>query len=53
MIETIISGLILEIVSGLAFLAYRHPVGYRRIVVPVGPICILSAIGYRKGRGPI
>jgi hypothetical protein len=31
MIETIVSGLILAMLSGLTFLAYKHPDGFRRI----------------------
>lgn len=46
MIETIISGLVLAIVSGFAFLAYRHPTGYRMIVTFVALICSLPTIGY-------
>ena len=46
MIETIISGLALAVVSGLTFVAYKHPDGYKRIVKFIGPVCLLYSLGY-------
>ena len=40
MIETIVSGLVLAVLSGLTFLAYKHPDGFRRI----GLVLVLPAV---------
>ena len=38
MLNTFLSGLLLAIVSGLAFVAYKHPKGYRHILQGFGPV---------------
>lgn len=38
MIETIISGIVLAAISGLTFIAYKHPKGYFRIHIPLTTI---------------
>lgn len=41
MFETIISGIILAFVSGVSFFAYKHPIGYRTLVVRlISPVSV-------------
>ncbi|MCJ7778423.1 MAG: hypothetical protein MUP16_08935 [Sedimentisphaerales bacterium] len=56
MIEAIVSGLVLAVLSGLTFLAYKHPDGFRRIglvlafpavLLPLFYICM--ELGYIHG----
>lgn len=42
MADPIVSGIVLAIISGLTFVAYKHPAGYRRIISLFAPgLCIL------------
>jgi hypothetical protein len=45
MMETIISGLILATVSGLTFVAYKHPPGYKKIQAVILPVLSISIVG--------
>src|SRR5437764_14014645 len=35
MLASIIAGLVVAFVSGLTFVAYRHPAGYRKLFIPL------------------
>jgi hypothetical protein len=51
-IETLLYSLIVAAVSGLTFVAYRHPNGYRKIfsaLVPVASMAMLSVVGWNLG----
>lgn len=41
MIETIVSGLVLAMLSGMTYLAYKHPDGFRRICSVLAPLAVL------------
>ncbi|WEN13871.1 hypothetical protein PY254_11520 [Rhodanobacter sp. AS-Z3] len=45
MIETIASGLVLAMVSGLTFIAYKHPAGFGRLFFPIANVISSVAIG--------
>ena len=45
MFEAIVSGLLLASISGISFLAYKHPSGYRRLLNGLAPVIIGLAIG--------
>lgn len=44
MVETLVISLILAALSGLTFVAYKHPRGYRRISIPLGVVVLMLAI---------
>jgi len=44
MVETFVLSLVLAALSGLTFVAYKHPRGYRRISIPLGRSVLLLAI---------
>lgn len=41
--ETLVVTLIAAAVSGLAFVAYRYPLGYRNLAIPLGTVTILCS----------
>jgi hypothetical protein len=45
MLESIVGGLLLALISGLTFIAYRHPRGYRRILSVLLPLLLMLALG--------
>jgi len=45
MLTTFLSGLLLAIVSGLTFVAYKHPKGYRRIFWMIVPLFAILFVG--------
>lgn len=45
MIETIASGLVLAMVSGLSFIAYKHPAGFGRLFFPIANVITSVAAG--------
>ncbi len=45
-LATIISGLVVLLVSGLTFIAYKHPLGFREIARPLIPAAIIGSLGY-------
>ena len=46
MIEAVLSSLIVATVTGLTFVAYKHPSGYRRIHTPIIIVCGVITVGY-------
>ena len=44
MIEAIVTGLFLALVSGITFFAYKHPHAFRTIISWLAPIAILLAL---------
>lgn len=52
MIETIISGILLASISGVTFLAYKHPKGYSRLywfLMPVTTIAFAWVFSHDRG----
>ncbi|WP_077444396.1 hypothetical protein [Rhodanobacter sp. C05] len=52
MLESIVSGLIVAAISGLAFLGYKHPEGYKQISKPLKYVCwavLIAANVYAMG----
>lgn len=56
MLESLVAGIAISILSSLAFIAYKHPLGFRRIEFPLCGVvvvlffCFLSYdIGWRQG----
>jgi hypothetical protein len=43
-VETLVVTLLTAAVSALAFVAYKHPVGYRQLAVPLITVTALSAL---------
>ena len=39
--DTLISAIIMAVISSLAFIAYKHPTGYRKMY---GPLCVLDVV---------
>lgn len=50
MFETTLIALLVPIVSGLTFVAYRHPDGYRRLMALLSPWAVGIALGFLLSR---
>ncbi len=51
-LETLIYSLVVALVSGLTFIAYKHPVGYKKIytlLIPVSFVPVIIILSYNLG----
>ena len=44
--SAVISGLIVALVTGITFLAYKHPIAFKRLYFPIFGVLLLVGIGF-------
>jgi len=45
MLETVVSGILLAFITGITLLAYKHPAGYRNVVLIISPVGVGVGLG--------